>query len=88
MLCMGNRSVVILNHDYCPPNNDAMLLQWAKAMRNYMTSNDPDELPEGISLQLRYNTNDRLSAKLVMQAGRGGLQRAFSVEDEPTFVRK
>lgn len=47
---MSNRSLVELNHDYCPPyGDDAALLRWARAMAVYMGSADPDDLPAGVT---------------------------------------
>jgi len=45
---MSNRSLVELNHDFCPPRDDASLLKWAKAMASYMRSADVRELPHGV----------------------------------------
>ena len=46
---MSNRSLVELNHDYCPRDNDAELLKWARSMRRYMTGADTRELPQGVT---------------------------------------
>lgn len=47
---MSNRSLVELNHDYCPPyGDDAALLRWARSMAAYMGSADPDDLPAGVT---------------------------------------
>ncbi len=48
---MSNRTLVELNHDYCPPSNDVELLKWARKMRNYITSGDKDELPKGVTFK-------------------------------------
>ena len=45
---MSNRSLIELNHDYCPPRDDAALLAWAKAFRLYLGSGDPSFLPDGV----------------------------------------
>lgn len=45
---MSNRTLVELNHDYCP-HATADLLQWAQAMQNYMSSGDPRRLPPGVT---------------------------------------
>ncbi len=48
---MSNRTLVELNHDYCPPNNDIELLKWARNMRNYLCSGLKDELPKGVTFK-------------------------------------
>lgn len=45
---MSNRSLVELNHDFCPLSDDAKLLAWAKAMQSYMRGADVRELPRGV----------------------------------------
>jgi hypothetical protein len=47
-MMMSNRSLVELNHDYCPPHDDTKLLAWAKAMQSYMRNADVRELPPGV----------------------------------------
>ena len=44
---MSNRTLVELNHDYCP--RDAELEAWAKQMQVFMRSGDKDELPRGVT---------------------------------------
>ncbi len=44
---MSNRTVVELNHDFCP--TDDQLLNWANKMRSYMHSGDKKELPNGVT---------------------------------------
>ena len=46
---MSNRTLVELNHDYCPREDE--LLAWAKAMRDYMTSGNIESLPAGVTLK-------------------------------------
>jgi hypothetical protein len=46
---MRNRTLVELNHDYCP--GDLRLLEWAIAMQSYMRSADPRELPKGVTFK-------------------------------------
>lgn len=49
---MSNRTLVELNHDYCPPiRDDAKLLKWAKQMVHYMYSGDRRELPHGVTFK-------------------------------------
>ncbi|RVT96204.1 hypothetical protein EOD42_13895 [Rhodovarius crocodyli] len=46
---MSNRTLIELNHDYCPnPRDDAALLDWARAMVRYMGGADPADLPQGV----------------------------------------
>lgn len=47
---MSNRTLVELNHDYCPPN-DVKLWEWAKDMRAYLSSGDPADLPKGVTFK-------------------------------------
>lgn len=44
---MSNRSLVELNHDYCP-SDDAECLALGQALQAYMRAADPDELPVGV----------------------------------------
>jgi hypothetical protein len=44
---MSNRTLVEINHDYCP--NDDELLRWAQAIRTYIRSGDKRFLPHGIT---------------------------------------
>lgn len=54
---MSNRTLIELNHDYAPPRDDAGLLTWAQAMRNYLSSGDPKALPDGVTfLNLRHHS--------------------------------
>jgi len=46
---VSNRSLVELNHDYCPPLNNVALLAWAHAMRTYIGSGDQADLPDGVT---------------------------------------
>lgn len=46
---MSNRTLVELNHDYAPPQDDAGLLTWARAVRSYLSSGDPKALPDGVT---------------------------------------
>lgn len=48
---MSNRTLVELNHDYCPPDEDRKLLIWARAMRVYMCSGDKEWLPSGVTFK-------------------------------------
>lgn len=56
---MSNRTIVELNHDYCPRGDDASLLAWAKAMRFYMGGADQSMLPDGVTfLHYRHHSED------------------------------
>ena len=60
---MSNRSLVELNHDFCP-DRDADLLQWAIKMRLYMTSGDPQHLPRGVTfLKMRHHSDPEFELK-------------------------
>jgi hypothetical protein len=43
---MSFRTVVELNHDYCPREEE--MLAWAEKIVNYLRSGDPGLLPVGI----------------------------------------
>lgn len=47
---MSNRTLVELNHDYCP-GDDSARLEWAKAMRLYMGSGNKEHLPRGVTFK-------------------------------------
>ena len=55
---MGFRTLVELNHDYCPHDDDESLLKWAKAMRYYMGSGDKKDLPRGVTFKLMRHHSD------------------------------
>lgn len=47
---MSNRTLVELNHDYCPnPRDEAALIKWARAMAHYMGCADKSLLPNGVT---------------------------------------
>lgn len=47
---MSNRSLVELNHDFCPnPRDEAAVVRWAMGLIHYMGSADPDDLPRGVT---------------------------------------
>lgn len=48
---MSNRTLVELNHDFCPYSDDASLLTWAKQMRDFMRSGEKAELPPGVTFK-------------------------------------
>lgn len=45
---MSNRTLIELNHDFCPRNEH--LHPWAEAMQRYMKSGDESYLPQGVTL--------------------------------------
>lgn len=47
---MSSRTLVELNHDYCP-RGAGELIRWAKAMQAYMRAADPKELPPGVTFK-------------------------------------
>jgi hypothetical protein len=53
---MGFRTLVELNHDCCPQDNDEALLEWAKAMRYYMGNGDKRFLPHGVAFKAMYDS--------------------------------
>ena len=44
---VSNRTLVELNHDYCP-RDDAACLALGRALQAYMRAADRDELPQGV----------------------------------------
>ncbi len=46
---MSQRTLVELNHDFCPPNDIDALAVWARKIRRYMASGDKAELPYGVT---------------------------------------
>ena len=44
---MSNRTLIELNHDYCPQNAE-QALQLGLALMAYMRAADPAELPQGV----------------------------------------
>jgi hypothetical protein len=55
---MSYRSLVELNHDFSPGENDAELLLWARKMRTYVGSGDKRDLPPGAELKWRRHHSD------------------------------
>lgn len=55
---MSNRSLIELNHDFCPGRSDDELLKWAKRMANYMRSGEGNDLPDGVTLFWRRHHSD------------------------------
>lgn len=52
---MSNRTLLELNHDFCPM--DSELADWADALRTYMRTGDPKHLPDGISfISIRHHS--------------------------------
>jgi hypothetical protein len=52
---MSNRSLVELNHDFGPGEDDA---DWARSIRRFLRASDKDELPQGVTfLWQRHHTD-------------------------------
>jgi len=56
---MSNRTLVELNHDYCPNlDNEEALLKWGEAIALYMKSGMSDYLPQGVEFKhIRHHTD-------------------------------
>lgn len=50
---MSNRTLVELNHDFCPRGDDDSLIAWARQMRYYLSSGNRTELPPGVTFKHR-----------------------------------
>jgi hypothetical protein len=51
---MSNRTLVELNHDYCPTGSgfkDSDLIKWATAFVRYMQSGEKNYLPKGVTFK-------------------------------------
>lgn len=48
---MSNRTLVELNHDFCPGRSPQALVEWAAKMANYMGSGDKRDLPYGVTFK-------------------------------------
>ena len=48
---MSNRTLVELNHDFCPKLDSAILQKWAQDMALYMRSADKTLLPQGVTFK-------------------------------------
>ena len=60
---MSYRTLVELNHDYCP--TDEKLLEWAKAMVLYMRSGDQKLLPKGVTWKdMRHHSDPEFFVKV------------------------
>ncbi len=52
---MSNRTLIELNHDYCPQNEDCLI--WAEQMQGYMHSGDKRHLPDGVTfIEMRHHS--------------------------------
>lgn len=55
---MSNRSLLEINHDTTPHNDDE-ILKWGKAMVQYLSSGDPRRLPNGVTwFGMRHHSED------------------------------
>ena len=48
---MSNRTIVELNHDFCPGRSNQALLEWAAKMADYMRSGDKSRLPYDVTFK-------------------------------------
>jgi hypothetical protein len=83
---MSNRSLVELNHDFCPLNTDAELLKWASGMHCFFTSGDPTYLPQGVTFKhMRHHSDPDPLEKRASSGtpGREPQHAAPSVTGEP-----
>lgn len=55
---MSHRTLLELNHDYCPPDDPEKLLEWAKVMQLYLKSGDREFLPLGVTFFWRRHHSD------------------------------
>lgn len=55
---MSYRTLVELNHDYCPSLlDDAAVLKWGRQMAMYMAAAHKDDLPRGVTFKhLRHHS--------------------------------
>jgi hypothetical protein len=80
---MSNRTVVELNHDYCP--GDEELEHWAKQMQIYMASGDRRELPRGVAFKyMRHHSepDPASDAATIISQARQIAQLKTVLEDE------
>lgn len=55
---MSNRTLVELNHDYVPFNEERKA-QWVEKMCRYMSSGDPKDLPTGVTFKnIRHHSTE------------------------------
>lgn len=55
---MSNRTLVELNHDFCPGRSNQALAEWAAKIASYMRSGDKNELPYGVTFkQMRHHSD-------------------------------
>ena len=55
---MSQRSLLEINHDYSPGDDDAALLAWARTLRTYIRSGVKSELPQGVVFKGRRHHAD------------------------------
>jgi len=54
---MSNRTLVEINHDHTPHNEEA-LLEWSKNFERYLGSGEPKYLPHGVTyLGIRHHSD-------------------------------
>ena len=55
---MSNRTMLEINHDLTP-RNDEELLRWARSMQHYLSSGNPSLLPDGVTwFGMRHHSSD------------------------------
>jgi hypothetical protein len=55
---MSNRSLIEINHEFCPKGDDESLLAWARRVRRYVTSGERQDLPDGMTLKWSRHHSD------------------------------
>lgn len=61
---MSNRTLIELNHDYCPHGHDE-IVKWGNAMTTYMRSGDKRQLPPGVEfVEIRHHADDSVITQL------------------------
>jgi hypothetical protein len=81
---MSNRTIVELNHDYCPRDDAVELMEWALRMRYYMGNADPALLPNGVTF-LHYRHHSEPSP--LLPSSRKG-RRTSGTSGYPTWCRE
>jgi hypothetical protein len=62
---MSNRTLMELNHDFCPANDVDGLLMWAKAMRLYIRTGEKKHLPLGVTFKGMRHHSDTCPLPLI-----------------------
>jgi len=59
---MSNRTLVELNHDYCPDREQE--LEWLERMNAFYRGGNPEDLPRGVSFIEARHSHDQYSEKV------------------------